>query len=486
MTLHGRGLLFGWLLGATLGCGGAPHGAGDVSLGASRGYVLFSPILSYTTYLIDGAGRVVHTWESRRSPGVSPYLLDDGHLLLCVQRPGAGFRHGGHGGRIQEFSWDGEILWDWVAASDAMLQHHDIEPLPNGNVLLVAWELKTREQAIRAGRDPRLVDSLGLWPDFILEVRPERPTAAAIVWEWHVWDHLIQDHDPAGENYGEVSEHPELVDLNAAPSPGGVTGEAIERLKAVGYLGGETSANENLADFMHTNSVAYHPRLDHLALSVPTFNEIWILDHGTTTKEAAGHTGGRAGRGGDLLYRWGNPRVYRHGAAEDQRLFAQHDARWIPAGYPGAGNLTVFNNGTERPGPDYSSVMEITPPLGARGRYVIGTRGRFGPDAPVWEYPRTADRSFLAEFISGAQRLPDGGTLICDGPRGRLFVVTPAGKIVWEYQNPYSGDAPNPNGDPPYAIFRATFIPADHPAVAGKELEPLAPQPPVPGTSGHR
>ena len=72
-------------------------------------------------------------------------------------------------------------------------------------------------------------------------------------------------------------------------------------------------------------------------MSVCAFSEFWIIDHGTTTAQAAGHTGGRRGRGGDLLYRWGNPRAYRAGTKADRKLFAQHNAHWIPKGLPGAG-----------------------------------------------------------------------------------------------------------------------------------------------------
>jgi hypothetical protein len=147
-----RGLLLCGVLGTSLGCTSELREAAAGGPEASPGYVLFSPVLSYTTFLIDRAERVVHTWESRLPPAVSSYLLDNGHLLRCAQHPGAGFRGGGYGGRIQEFGWDGELLWDWVAASDVMLQHHDIEPLPNGNVLLIAWERKahsTREGAPR-------------------------------------------------------------------------------------------------------------------------------------------------------------------------------------------------------------------------------------------------------------------------------------------------------------------------------------------------
>ncbi len=495
MRLRGFGFLLGCVLAASPGCvSERPGGTADTPTGntagarpgrdartpgrAPGGYVLFSPLLSYTTYLVDRAGRVVHTWESDFPPGVSEYLLDDGRLLRCARQPEAPvFHQGGSGGRIQEFGWDGELLWDWVVASERRLQHHDIEPLPNGNVLLIAWEYKSREEAIRAGRDPSLVGSQGLWPDCVLEVRPDRPKGGRVVWEWHLWDHLIQDHDPGRENYGRVPEHPELIDINGDRSMERLSEEALERLRALGYVGGGAGTRDRHADLTHVNSIAYNPHLDQIALSVLFFNEIWIIDHGTTTEEAAGHSGGRAGRGGDLLYRWGNPRAYGRGGAEDQQLFAQHDARWIPEGYPGAGNILVFNNGAERLDRLYSSVIEIAPPLDSRGRYAIKSGSRFGPDGPAWEYTAPEKGSFFADFISGAHRLPDGGTFICSGPQGRFFEVAANGEIVWEYENPYSGDAPNPAGDPPYSVFRATLLAADHPALAGRDLRPLDPQP---------
>jgi hypothetical protein len=67
------------------------------------------------------------------------------------------------------------------------------------------------------------------------------------------------------------------------------------------------------------NSIDYNPDLDQIALSVKGNSEAWIIDHGTTTAQAAGHTGGRRGQGGDLLYRWGNPLTYRAGTANDAR-----------------------------------------------------------------------------------------------------------------------------------------------------------------------
>lgn len=436
--------------------------------GASPGYVLFSPLLSTTTYLIDHHGTPVHTWESEFGPGASVYLLDDGHLLRSGRQPGVStFRDGGLGGRIQMFSWDGRLVWDWVQASEDRLQHHDIEPLPNGNVLLLAWERKSREEAIRAGRHPDLVGADGLWPDHVVEVRPRRPNGAEIVWEWHAWDHLIQDHDPRRENFGVVADHPERIDINGDRRAAAWSDEVVRRLKALGYLAGAPLAADRRADFLHTNSIDYDPRLDQIALSVSRFHEIWIIDHGTTREEAAGHTGGRAGRGGDLLYRWGNPSAYGRGTAADQRLFAQHDARWIPDGHPGAGNLMVFNNGADRADGSYSSVIEIRPPVAAEGRYAIEAGRPFGPEEPAWQYTAPDRESFFADFISGAHRLVNGNTFICAGPEGRFFEVTAGGEVVWELFNPFSGDAPNPAGDPLYSVFRATHLAPDHPALAG-------------------
>jgi hypothetical protein len=453
----------------------------------SPGYVLFSPLLSTITYLIDTNGAVVHLWKSDFPPGASVYLLDNGHLLRPARDPELPFfTGGGQGGRIQEFTWEGEMVWDFVVAGRQTMQHHDIAPLPNGNVLALVWERKSREEAVHAGRRPALVTEAGLWPDFVPEIEPRPPTGGKIVWEWHAWDHLIQDQDPARPDYSRVAEHPERIDVNGDQVLRGLTDEALERLQALGYVLRGASPPDLRADHLHTNSIAYNPLLDQIALSVSRFNELWIIDHGTTTDEAKGRSGGRGGRGGDLLYRWGNPRAYGRGSVSDQRLFGQHDVRWIPAGEPGGGDLMVFDNGSGRPGGDYSSVVEITPPLADDRRYAVAPGAAFGPIRPTWTYRAANPRSFVADFLSGAHRLPNGNTFICSGPTGRFFEVTPQGHSVWEYRNPFSGDAPNPAGDPPRSVFRATHIPSDHPGLARRNLAPLDPQPPHVDSSGVR
>ena len=104
-------------------------------------------------------------------------------------------------------------------------------------------------------------------------------------------DHLIQDFDASKANYGEVAEHPELIDLNFRLS--------------------ETTNYRDPSDWIHSNGIDYNPELDQIVLSPSNFSEVWIIDHSTTRTEAAGSNGGNSGKGGDLLYRWGNPRAYR-------------------------------------------------------------------------------------------------------------------------------------------------------------------------------
>ena len=142
--------------------------------GAFEGYTFFAPIRSKTTYLIDMNGEVVHEWPSEHPPGNSAYLMQDGSIVRTAQDfDNPTFHGGGSGGRIQHISWDGELLWDFLFSNEEHMQHHDIALLPNGNVLMIAWEFKTPEEAIAAGRDPSSLGEDGIWPDTIIEVKPD-------------------------------------------------------------------------------------------------------------------------------------------------------------------------------------------------------------------------------------------------------------------------------------------------------------------------
>ena len=444
------------------------------------GYTLFQPLRSTTVYLVDMDGEAVHTWETEYNGG-SVYMLDNGNILREAREPEpvGEFTAGGEGGIVQEIAWDGTVVWEFLYSTEEYRHHHDIAPMPNGNVLLIAWERKTFDEAIEAGINPVRFEEEAIWPDYVVEIEPVYPDGGNVVWEWHVWDHLVQDFDRSKANYGEIAGHPELVDINAAAphrerrelaSP-----EAVERLRALGYLGGGADADarpEIARDWLHTNGIGYDPDRDEIILSARSFSEVWIIDHSTTTEEAAAHVGGRRGRGGDLLYRWGNPEAYGAGDAEDRALFVQHDAQIIPRDRAGGGNILVFNNGTGRADEPWSSVDEIAAPLDADGNYIMEPGAAFGPVAPTWSYTDPVPTDMYAPIISGAQRLPNGNTLICAGEGGRLREIGVDGQIVWEYQNPYLEEAGmgdedrGPGGPGPGSLFRALRIPADHPALA--------------------
>ena len=379
------------------------------------GYTLFSPMASTTTYLINNDGDVVHTWVSNYKPRLSVYLLENLNLLRTnFLGNNSVFVAAGASGRVELLSWNGTVIWDFEYSSNQYCTHHDIEMLPNGNIFMIAWEYKSATEGLAAGRDP-LVSNIPIWPDHVIEVEPTGDSGGNIVWEWHVWDHLIQDYDPSKDNFGVVSDHPELIDIN--------------------FAGGR--------EFNHINSIDYNEELDQILLSVNKFNEIWVIDHSTTTAEAASHTGGNIGKGGDILYRWGNPRTYDTGNVGDQKFFNNHDAQWIESGCPGEGNFLVFNNGMNRPDVDYSSVDEIVPPIDENGNYIYTPGSAYGPDEQVWIYTSENLTDFFSSGISGAQRLPNGNTAICEGNSGTFFEVTPDGLTVWEYVNPYPSPGSN-------------------------------------------
>lgn len=419
---------------------------------AFNGYTLLAPNNSRMTYLLDNCGEVVHSWPSNYQPGNVAYLLPNGNLL----RPGrinSTFNSGGSGGRIELISWEGALLWGYNYSTTSYHQHHDVEYLPNGNILLIAWELHSRAEAIEAGRDPNRIGNNGLWSEQVVELEPAGANQANVVWQWRLWDHLIQDFDPAKANYGVVADHPELVDINF-----------------------ETGGANN-ADWIHLNSVDYNPALGQVVLSSRSLSEFWVIDHSTTTEEAAGHSGGNAGKGGDILYRWGNPRSYGRGTTADQELFNQHDVHWIEAGLPGAGMFLLFNNGAGRPDGNYSTVDVVEPPLDANGRYVLESGQAFGPASLFWRYRAQPPGAFFSTNISGAHRLPNGNTLICEGRGGRLFEVDIEGRLHWEYINPVRASGPVPQGTniSQNDVFRAYRYAPDFPAFEGKNLDPHGP-----------
>jgi Arylsulfotransferase (ASST) len=325
------------------------------------------------------------------------------------------------------------------------------------------------------------------------------------VWMWRSWDHLVQDQDPAKPSYGKIEEHVGSIDINVdcrhLPKEESEADRAkkeklAREMKRLGYAGGDDDDKPKKgakksddkpaeakpadtaaapkgpkveADWLHTNSVDYLPEQDLIVLSSPHLCEIFVVDHSTTTAEAASEKGGKWKQGGALLYRYGNARNYGLGEASDRKLFYQHNAQWLPGAKPGELHVLVYNNGGERPVNEYSSVDELVLPFDPRTGFKRDEGWAFGPEKPLWSY--SEPEKFFSPFISGAQRLPNGDTLVCEGVKGRTFQVTGEGRIVWDFWSPLGGEIePSKTGGkaPANALFRATWLPKDYSGLKGK------------------
>jgi len=396
------------------------------------GYVLYCPMWSTTTYLITNNGQVAHTWgNSIYQDSQSTYLLENGNLVRASLVATSFFTAGGYQGRVEIFDWNDTRLWNYEYSTFDYCSHHDVQPLPNGNILIIAWERISKNEAILAGRNPNSIQGDSIWSDYIVEVQPVGDSEGIIVWEWHAWDHIVQDFDQNKENYGIIKDHPELIDINFG---------------------------NMRTDWLHTNSIDYNPELDQILLSVHNFNEIWIIDHSTTVEEAASNSGGNSGKGGDILYRWGNPRSYGRGTASDQKYFGQHGAIWVKSGYPDEGNIIVFNNGAGR-SDRYSTVDEIIPPINDEGTYEIIDNQAYGPKYQTWVFQTENPQDMYSTITSNVQRLPNGNTMICSSNQGHFLEVTKEKEVVWDYLNPY------PIGFINKAVARIQWYSGDYPGL---------------------
>jgi len=380
--------------------GGETSGLVMATSQAAPGYTLFAPMIGTSTYLIDNGGKLIHEWPSTYRGGMAAFLLPDGSLLrsgIAGGRRQQGQTQGQpSGGILQRVAPDGTVLWEATLQTDAFEQHHDFEPLPDGNLLVLVRERKSAQEVTAAGGNANASRTGTFWSEGLLELKPVGQDGYEVVWEWHAWDHLTNERN-----------RPERLNLSYAP-----------RLQD---------------DILHANSVRYLPERDLILVSSRTFSEVWILDHSTSSEQARGSVGGTFGRGGDLLYRFGNPAAW--GGTGEATMIGQHDARFVGDPLAG-GTITVFNNGVVGPGSQgdqRSSVIEFRPDD-------FATRTGTGGEV-VWHYDGGED-SFFADHISGAQRMPNGNTLVCVGTEGKLFEVTSAGRKVWEFVVPSSGGQP--------------------------------------------
>lgn len=356
------------------------------------GYTLIAPTNSSTAYLLDTLGNTYHTWTLKGNTGYSSHLIPGGTIVRSVQHAGNFFNAGPMCGQVQKTDYNGNVIWDYVYSTTNYCSHHDICPMPNGNVLLIAYELRSAAEVSAAGSKSNII----MWPDKIVEVKPTGATTGEVVWEWKSFEHLVQNVDPSKKNYyASISDHPELLDINY----------------------------KTTKDWLHMNGVDYNAELDQIAFSSHNLNEVYVIDHSTTMAESASHSGGKYGKGGDILYRWGNPQAY--GAAGSANFKVVHDVHWVPAGCPRAGSLVGFNN--QGVSNSKSSVDIIAPPYTEDGNYSKTPGAAFEPTTYTY---RHAANGFTSNE-GGSQQLPNGNMIVCVAKAGYVYEVDANEKVLW-------------------------------------------------------
>ena len=363
------------------------------------------------TQLIDNDENIINEWLHDTYLSGITYLASDSTLFISckINNPNGPNLNG----RFKKMNWEGEVIWEYIIPEELCRPHHDIEILPNGNILAICSEVKTYEELINSGmiieEEPDINNNRGNM-DMIVEIEPVGNNSANIVWKWYFWDHLIQDINSDFPNFGSISDNPQLLDINSPPSS-----FQVDNVFPPG-------ADAN--DWMHCNSITYNSILDQIVLSSRNRSELYVIDHSTTIAEAASHFGGNSGMGGDFLYRWGNPQNYHRGDDNNQILRGQHSVVWIPETYPGESNFIIFNNFHTN---NNSAVLEIIPPINEDGTYELDSISSYGPITYDWIY----ELSYTAAVRGGVWRLPNGNTIITGA--GDLFEINASNEIEWIY-----------------------------------------------------
>ena len=252
---------------------------------------------------------------------------------------------------------------------------------------------------------------------------------------------MVQDFDSTKSNYGVIADNIDKIDIN---------------------FGLELNA---AADWLHINAIDFDEYSQHIMLSVPTFNEIWVVDYGNTTP-------------GELKWRWGNPMAYDRGDSTDTKLGFQHHTHWLDLALttnsPDYGKIGVFNNRVQGDSSEYSTVHTLLPNFDEYENeyYVDPATGTYYPTDFDWTFESPDPNTIYSNIVSSFQRLENGNSLICSGKSGDTREYTQEGELVWHYKTPFLNQggtgSPQSQGtilNPMQNLtFRASRYPADYPA----------------------
>jgi hypothetical protein len=381
---------------------------------AWSGYTVF--VLPQTgAVLIDMNGKTVRQWTSFEGASGGPMRILPGGFAMGAL--GSGRPH-------QESTSIG--LFDWkdtqLSKFDQARQHHDWQrddfpagyyspeatPKPDGARTLILSHKNLVNSAINGKT---------LEDDYIYEV----DAAGKVVWEWMANQHVDE--------------------MGFSPA-------ARAAMKASAALGGPRQS----IDWLHVNSMTYVGPNRWFDAGDPRFRPDNVL---ISSREASFMA--IIGRDGRIVWRMGPD--YRESAELKAigQIIGQHHAHIIPKGLPGAGNLLVFDNGGA------SGYGESTPAAPEGLNVVSRGNSRVLEIDPVtlkkvWDYSIAGTESFrfFSHYVSSAQRLLNGNTLVTEGADGRLFEITPARDIVWEYVSPYFTDGANA-GNRVYRAYRLPY-----------------------------
>lgn len=360
-----------------------------------NGLTYYSNMNSTSGYLIDTNSTVIKTYTFTIGTGYSTHYAPGGNFVRSCQNPGNALTGGGMTGRLQKLDYNGNILWDWTHSSSTYCLHHDHCILPNGNILAISYDVHNATDLANAGCTSTLTS---IQAEKIIEIQPVGTNSAVIVWQWNVWDHLVQNVTPTLSTYqSSIVNHPELLNINY----------------------------KTAKDWMHMNGIDYNPILDQIVVSSHNLNEWYVIDHSTTTAEAASHSGGKAGKGGDFLYRWGNPLAYQ-AVGSPSILNVTHDAHWVPEGCPGAGNFSGINNKGVTSPSNKTCADAITPPR-VDYNYTLTPGSAFTPSTYGYRHQSTG----YSSNMGSVEEFPNGNRMICLATAGTIYEIDAAGNTLW-------------------------------------------------------